>query len=264
MSQKAPKVSIIVPAYREAKNLDPLTRRVFAALQKANLKNSTELIVVDDNSPDDSVEVVNKLSKEGFPVRIIVRKTERGLSSAVLRGFDEAKGEILLCMDADLQHPPEKVPELIEKLSNKNGTEYILGTRYGKGVAIDKDWPLHRRIISSGARLLARPLTPLSDPMSGFFGLTSTAYQRGKQNGINSRGFKLALELYVKSHIKKRDEVPFSFGVRVAGESKLTGKVMVDYLLHLRELYSYRYPYLLPILILLFLLLFVLVISKLF
>jgi len=84
-----------------------------------------------------------------------------------------------------------------------------------------------------------------------------------KKNGINSRGFKIALELYVKSHIKKRDEVPFNFGVRIAGESKLSGKVIGDYLLHLRELYTYRYPYLLPILILLFLLILILLLKKL-
>jgi len=259
----APKFSIIVPAYKEGKNLDPLTRRVFDSLQKVNLKNSTELIVVDDNSKDESEDVIKKLAREGYNVRIVIRKTERGLSSAVLRGFDEAKGDVLLCMDADLQHPPEKVPDIIKKFDREE-IEYVVGTRYGEGVVIDKDWPLHRRIISTGARLLARPLTPLSDPMSGFFALRSKSYQKAKKNGVNSRGFKIALELYVKGNIRKRAEVPFDFGVRVAGESKLSGKVVGEYLLHLRELYGYRYPYLLPILILLFLLILILLLKKIF
>ena len=173
-----------------------------------------------------------------------MRTKDRGLSSAVMRGFDEAQGEYLLCMDADLQHPPTKVADLLISLSQKD-TEFVIGTRYGKGVAIDKDWPLHRRIISSGARLLALGLTPLSDPMTGFFGIRKDIYERGKKNASNV-GFKIALELYVKCGVKKSAEVPFSFGVRLAGESKLTGKVILKYLEQLWQLYNYKYPVIFP------------------
>eukprot|EP00294_Goniomonas_avonlea_P016965 CAMPEP_0114566850 /NCGR_PEP_ID=MMETSP0114-20121206/15132_1 /TAXON_ID=31324 /ORGANISM="Goniomonas sp, Strain m" /LENGTH=142 /DNA_ID=CAMNT_0001753329 /DNA_START=60 /DNA_END=485 /DNA_ORIENTATION=+ len=134
-----------------------------------------ELIVVDDNSRDGSEEAVNELAKT-YNVRIIVRTKERGLSSAVLRGFQEAKGDYLVCMDADLQHPPEKVPEMLAALEKH---EYALGTRYGDGFNVDKDWPMYRQIMSQGARALARPLTPLSDPMSGFFGLRRSTFERG-------------------------------------------------------------------------------------
>eukprot|EP00462_Mataza_sp_D1_P018138 CAMPEP_0175140124 /NCGR_PEP_ID=MMETSP0087-20121206/11287_1 /TAXON_ID=136419 /ORGANISM="Unknown Unknown, Strain D1" /LENGTH=135 /DNA_ID=CAMNT_0016423217 /DNA_START=44 /DNA_END=448 /DNA_ORIENTATION=+ len=130
--------SVVVPAYKEVGNLRPLCERIFAACKQAGIDKTTEVVVVDDNSCDGSVEVVNELKKEGYNVRIIVRTKERGLSSAVLRGFDDAKGDVMLCMDADLQHPPEKVPELIEAL--KEGAEFVIGTRYAPGVAIDKDW----------------------------------------------------------------------------------------------------------------------------
>ena len=92
---------------------------------------------------------------------------------------------------------------------------------------------------------MARPLTPLSDPMSGFFALTRQAYQKAKLNNVNPIGFKIALELYVKAGIKKHAEHAFAFGVRLHGYSKLTGKVIVHYLKHLYDLYQYKYPYML-------------------
>ncbi len=147
--------SVVVPTYKEKLNLRPLITRTFAALDKTRLKGKVELLVVDDNSGDGSQQEVEALAREGFPCRIIVRTkgeaslrlsalsllspAERGLSSAVIRGFDEATGcEALLCMDADLQHPPEKVPELLlAVLDGKH--EFAIGTRYaGAEVSVDK------------------------------------------------------------------------------------------------------------------------------
>jgi len=98
--------SIVVPAYKEKANLRPLTTRLFAAFEDSESPisvESVELIVVDDNSRDGSVEEVDALREEGYNVRIVVRTSERGLSSAVVRGFREATGEAMICMDADLQ-----------------------------------------------------------------------------------------------------------------------------------------------------------------
>ncbi|CCH45468.1 Dolichol-phosphate mannosyltransferase [Wickerhamomyces ciferrii] len=231
--------TVVVPAYHEKLNIKPLTTRLFAALGPAESKK-TELIFVDDNSNDGSVEEVEALQKQGYNVRIIVRTTERGLSSAVLRGFEEGKGEYLLCMDADLQHPPETVPEFLENLRKH---PFSIGTRYAAGVGIDKDWPLYRRVISSGARILARPLTTASDPMSGFFGVQKKYLKQGGEN-INTQGFKIALELLAKLPLPKNEpigEVPYSFGVRTEGESKLSSKVMIQYLDQLKELYIYNF-----------------------
>uniref|UniRef100_A0A6B2LEG7 Dolichol-phosphate mannosyltransferase subunit 1 n=1 Tax=Arcella intermedia TaxID=1963864 RepID=A0A6B2LEG7_9EUKA len=233
-----------------------MVQQVFAALKKHNLEEVTEMTIVDDNSNDGTVQKVEEL-KKSYPVDILVRTTEKGLSSAVLRGFELSRGEYLLCMDADLQHPPEKVPDMLLAFREKD-VEFVLGTRYGgKAFAVDKDWPWYRKVISQGARALARPLTPLTDPMSGFFAIRKDVLQRAKN--INNVGFKIALELYVKSRVKKHVEVPIFFGLRVAGESKLTGKVMLHYTQHLLELYPFIYQgfyVILLFLILLFLFIF--------
>lgn len=237
VSMSTIKYSVVVPAYKEVGNLGKLITEVFEALAKYNMDKNTEMIIVDDNSADGSEDVVNSMGKKGYNARIIVRKDEKGLSGAVLRGFAESKGEYLLCMDADLQHPPSKVPELF--LALKEDVEFAIGTRYGVDGGIDKDWPLHRHVISKGARLLARPLTPLSDPMTGFFSITRTAYKRAKN--VSDLGFKICLEMYVKSGIKKHAEVSIVFGVREFGESKLSSKVILHYLKHLWQLYSHEY-----------------------
>ena len=239
-------ISIIVPTYKEHANIVPLTESIFKELKNRHIEeNTVELIIVDDNSKDGTEELIKELQIK-YPIRVIVRTTERGLSSAVVRGFDEAKGKYLLCMDADLQHPPESLSSLVNKL--EKGNEFVIGTRYyvfangNSDLSIDKDWPWYRRVLSSGARLLARPLTPLSDPMTGFFGITQQAYLRAKNNNnINIIGFKIALELYIKAKITKHAEIPIQFGIRLHGSSKLTSAVMFNYVKHLIELYQFKY-----------------------
>lgn len=229
--------TIVVPAFREAPNLTPLVERVVAACGKRRV----EVVVVDDNSKDGSEEAVAAMAERGLPVRIVVRRTERGLSSAVMRGFDEARGRLLLCMDGDLQHPPESVPHLLDALLSH---DFAIGSRYvsssSSSPSIHSSWPLHRRIISSGARLLARPLSPLSDPMTGFFALPRSVWLKGRPR-ISPLGFKICLETYIKCHCSRLAEVPIFFGTRVHGESKLDSKVMVNYLRHLLQLYRYKF-----------------------
>lgn len=244
-SKKSIVSTVVVPAYKENLNIRPLTERLFKALDAHGMRDETELLIVDDNSNDGSEDTVKILQNEGYGVRIIVRKTDRGLSSAVLRGMRDGLGSRLVCMDGDLQHPPEKVPMLLKALSE---SDFVIGTRYGEGFDVDESWPWYRVVISKGARLLARPLTPLSDPMSGFFGITRLALERGAKD-VSPLGFKIGLELYVKCDCRKHAEVNIFFAKREHGESKLTGKVMVYYLLHLVNLYSFRYPAALPTLI---------------
>jgi dolichol-phosphate mannosyltransferase len=229
-----PLVSVIVPAYKEAENLPVLIPRVHAALEQAGM--SAEIIVVDDNSPDDTPQVMARLAEE-HPVRLIVRTTERGLSSAVLCGMQEARGDILVCMDADLSHPPEKVPELVAALLEQQG-DFVIGSRYVPGGQTDDDWGLFRRLNSRVATLLARPLTTAHDPMAGFFALRREMFQAAEP--LDPIGYKIGLELMVKCRCRRVREIPIHFHDRLHGESKLSLKEQVNYLRHLGRLYRHR------------------------
>lgn len=232
-------VSIVIPTYKEAGNLKELCTRVHKACKSKKIKH--EIIVVDDNSNDGSEEVIGALKKTGVPVRIKVRKNERGLSSAVMAGFKETCFDVSLCMDADLSHPPEKVPEMYKKISSGN-FDFVLGSRYISG-GRSEHTPF-RWLISKGATLLAKPLVPaISDPMSGFFAMPSSVVRAAEKN-VNVKGFKIALELNIKAGVPSRraTEVPIIFKDRVYGESKLSGKVYRQYVEQLLSLYMHVYP----------------------
>ena len=236
-------VSIIVPTFREAPNIRPLVERVFAAMNQ--MDRGAELILVDDNSKDGSEAIAEALS-ERYPVRLIVRREARGLSSAVLTGFQEARFDRFVVLDADLQHPPEVIPTMLDRL-DQGSCDFVIGTRYSGEGTIVEQWPLLRRIGSSVATLLARPLMPVSDPMSGFFALHRGVWERAE--ALNPIGYKIALELYVKCRCAKPAEVPIHFATRAAGKSKLTFGEQVRYLLHLGRLYRFRFPLLTGVLL---------------
>ncbi|KAM0753053.1 hypothetical protein T439DRAFT_323663 [Meredithblackwellia eburnea MCA 4105] len=232
--------SVIVPAYREKPNIRNLVTKTIRALPDSTARH-TEIVIVDDASDDGSEEEVALLASEGWNVRILVRRGngERGLSSAVLRGFEHARGKKLLVMDADLQHPPKYVGPMLDALTD--ATPFAIGTRYGEGVSMSKDWPMYRRVISWGARLLAKPLTSASDPMSGFFAIQKELFLKAQP--INPSGFKIALELLLKSPLPPSGlaEVPYSFGTRTFGQSKLGAKVMLRYVGQLLGLYAWKW-----------------------
>jgi len=227
-------VSVVVPAYREAPNIPPLTERLFAAMHAAGVTG--ELIIVDDNSQDGSEEKVAELAGQ-YPVRIIVRTQERGLSSAVLAGFAAARHDILICMDADLQHPPEAVPQMASILAEQEA-DFVLGSRYVDQGTIVGDWSLTRRLNAFGARLLARPLTRLRDPMSGFFGVRRSTYENAAH--LDPIGYKIGLEMLVKGRCARSTEIPIAFAQRTAGQSKLSLTEQLRYLRHLMRLYRFR------------------------
>jgi dolichol-phosphate mannosyltransferase len=239
-------VSIVVPTYKEAENLPVLTERVFAALQAAGIPG--EMIIVDDNSRDGTEDAVRRLS-ERYPIRVITRTDERGLSSAVVRGFREAKHDILLCMDADLSHPPEALPNVIAPIEAR-AAEFCIGSRYAQGGKTKEDWGLLRRINSQGATLLARPLTRVRDPMAGFFCLRREVLARAEQAGLDAIGYKIALEILIKARCRQVTEVPIEFSDRLFGRSKLTFRQQLLYLQHLVRLYRFRWPVAAPVVVL--------------
>jgi dolichol-phosphate mannosyltransferase len=148
-------LSVVVPAYDEALNIRPLTERLFAATRAAKLE--TELIVADDESSGSEAtrEVVEALAKEGYSVRLHARRRSegRGLSSAVLLGFQQARYEAVLCMDADLQHEPEAVPAIAAPVL-AGSADFAVGSRNVGGGGLGFEWSLVRRVISAGATSL--------------------------------------------------------------------------------------------------------------
>eukprot|EP00301_Raphidiophrys_heterophryoidea_P017921 c291_g1_i1.p1 GENE.c291_g1_i1~~c291_g1_i1.p1 ORF type:complete len:284 (-),score=61.12 c291_g1_i1:282-1076(-) len=233
-------VSIIVPTYEEAMNVKPLCTRIFKAMKKANIE--AELLLVDDDSGQgtlDTIKIVKALEKD-YPIRIHIRKrTEgKGLSSAVLLGLQQARYSTFLVMDADLQHEPESAPSIVEPILSGKG-DFAIGSRNTQGGKV-QDWPLHRRIISGGATLIALPLANCSDPMSGFFALNRKTFCRARS--LNPMGYKIGLELMVRCKCKRIVEVPITFRDREAGESKLTMKQNLLYLRHVAHLYWFAYP----------------------
>lgn len=227
-------VSIVVPTFREAANLKPLVERAFSALRSAGIEG--ELIVVDDDSRDGTEQIIESL-REAYPVRLIVRRGERGLSGAVLEGFRHTRFDLFVVLDADLQHPPERVPDLVRKLDDPS-CDFVIATRYALGGSIAQSWPWYRRWGSRAATRLARPLAPITDPMSGFFAVRRQSWE--KAASLNPIGYKIALELYVKCGCRNPAEVPIPFGLRVAGESKAGFREGSRYFRHLIHLYGYR------------------------
>eukprot|EP00658_Telonema_sp_P-2_P017052 TRINITY_DN16601_c0_g1_i5.p2 TRINITY_DN16601_c0_g1~~TRINITY_DN16601_c0_g1_i5.p2 ORF type:complete len:281 (-),score=82.41 TRINITY_DN16601_c0_g1_i5:36-878(-) len=240
-------LSVIVPTYNETENIRPLCTRLFAAAKEHKI--DVELLVMDDESPGsgETKRIVEALAKDKFNIRIHCRtkKEGRGLSSAVLLGFEMATHETVLCMDADLQHRPEQVPDVAEPVL-AGQAEYAIGSRHVGGGGLGFEWSLLRRAISKTATLLAWPLTSSTDPMSGFFCTTKTVLKRG-QGKLNPIGFKIALEVASRCRCDPIVDVGIIFDERVAGESKLSMKQNFLYIQQLMALYWDRYAALIVI-----------------
>ena len=235
----APQISIIVPTLNEAENLPLLVPQIDAAL--AN--RTYEILLVDDASQDATPRVCAQLEKH-FPVRLIVRQPENGLSGAVLHGLREAKGEYLVVMDADLQHPPHAIPQLLAPLQT-NRADFTIGSRYATGGTTDTDWSLLRQLNSRAATLLARPCAgPTRDPMSGFFALKRETFARARH--LTPIGYKIGLELICKCGVERPLEIPIHFATRHAGQSKLSVRQQVKYIEHLSRLYDFVFPRAVP------------------
>lgn len=222
-------LSLVVPTYNEAANVPDLVRRVQSALGKYDY----ELIVVDDDSSDGTADILEEL-KSTYPIRVVVRKNERGLASAAVTGFQYATGAVIGVMDADMQHPPEHLPDLMEEIHK--GADVAVASRYSPGGGTE-NWSLSRRITSRAATLMARVLigaartTP--DPLSGYF-----LFQREVINnvGLTPIGYKILLEILTRGNIDRVASVPYVFVERKKGRSKFNVSEQLNYLRHLLAL----------------------------
>jgi dolichol-phosphate mannosyltransferase len=233
MLMNAPSTSIIVPTYREVEALPELIERV-ARVRQAH-PSLLELLIVDDDSRD-GTEALIAARPEPW-VKLIVRKEDRGLSQAVLAGLRAARGDLLVVMDADLSHPPETIVDMQKAIAA--GADFVVGSRYVEGGTTADDWGLLRFINSRVATALARPLTAISDPMSGFFALPRRVFEAARDP--SPLGYKIGLELLVRCNCTNVKEVPIHFANRTRGESKLTAKQQLLYVRHLMRLYRFKF-----------------------
>ena len=226
-------IDVIIPTYREVDNIRPLVDRLRVVRKASGLL--LYVTFVDDNSRDGIDEAVRAIGEDW--VQLTVRTAERGLSTAVIHGMERTRHDFIVVMDADLSHPPERIPDLIRELNE--GSDFVVGSRYVEGGSTDDNWGFFRWLNSRVATLLARPFTKIKDPMSGFFALRRSTFEAARD--LNPIGYKIGLELIVKCHCKRVTEVPIHFEDRIYGQSKLTFSEQLRYIQHIRRLYIYSF-----------------------
>ncbi len=210
-------VSIVVPTLNEAENIAPLVEQIM----QSGI-SPTEIVFVDDGSCDGTRERIRELAGD-FPVRLVARdEPTLGLSGAVMAGAREARGHLLVVMDADLSHPPARIPDLIAPLLT-DSCDFVIGSRYVRGGSTP-GWPLWRKVLSRVSAAFAYPLTHVHDAMSGFFAIPRSSLLEFAPAGAT--GFKIAFEILVRGGKSLRlREIPIVFKERARGRSKMTFRV---------------------------------------
>jgi dolichol-phosphate mannosyltransferase len=216
-------ISLIVPTYNEHENIAPLAARIHQALQG----QSYQILFVDDNSSDGTIDIINTLASE-YPVKLLLRKEKKGLASAVIDGINASQGNIVGTINADLQHPPETLTGMIKEI--EEGADIAVASRYLAGGGC-RDWGWMRRTISKAATSIAHlflPLTRLTtDPMSGFYLLQRKTIDNVE---LQATGYKTLIEILLKGNFQKVADVPYTFNIRTSGRSKLGVRQNLDYL----------------------------------
>jgi dolichol-phosphate mannosyltransferase len=228
------RLSLIVPTYNESRNLEELLRQLTAVLEP-RLAGRYEIVVVDDDSPDETWAIAMRLAERLPMVRVMRRRGEKGLSTAVIRGWQAARGEVLAVIDADLQHPPEVLARLWEAIDA--GADLAVASRHVEGGGVS-DWSALRRGLSRGAQLLGLAVLRsvvgrVRDPMSGYFMVRRAAIADVEMSPL---GYKILLEVLGRGRIRSIAEAGYVFRERTAGESTVPARLYVDYLRHLVRL----------------------------
>jgi dolichol-phosphate mannosyltransferase len=227
-------LSLILPTYQEGLNIPAMVEQLTAKLDTI-LPDAYELIVVDDDSPDGTWSIALELANTYPQLQVLRRTTERGLATAVIRGWQVARGEVLGVIDADLQHPPEVLGQLWEKISQ--GADLALASRNVEGGGVS-EWSFLRRILSRGAQILGLIVLPevigrVSDPMSGYFLVRRSAIAGPI---LSPLGYKILVETVGRGQIDKIAEVGYEFQERQSGDSKVTSRQYWEYIGHLLSL----------------------------
>ena len=223
--------SLIVPTYNESGNIEKIIW-ILSNLLDQVLPEDYELIIVDDDSPDRTWEIAHNLTPQFPCLRVMRRQSEQGLSTAVIRGWQAARGKVLGVIDGDLQHPPEVLLSMLEAI--EQGADLAVASRHIEGGGVS-DWSIARRFLSRGAQLLGLVVLPqvisrISDPMSGYFLIRRSAIAGQLLKPV---GYKILIEVLGRGNIEQIVEIGYVFQEREEGESKVTWKQYRDYLHHL-------------------------------
>ncbi len=215
-------LTVIIPTFNEESNIRNIVMAVDAVFHENSLHG--QILVVDDNSSDATISIVQELKRQKENVDILVRDHDHGLSLSVADGFSHASSDIFIVIDADFSHPPVLIPRMYDEI--RKGNDIVIGSRYMEGGGIKK-WPLKRRLISIGATFLGRLLFPdITDPVSGFFAVRKEVVGKAP---LKPRGYKILLEVLGKGIWEKDKEIPFEFVDREIGSSKLKVKTIIEY-----------------------------------
>ncbi len=228
------KFSLVLPTYNESENIEKIVN-ILTQLLDTIILQQYELIVVDDNSPDFTWKTALDLVSQYPQLQVIHRTEEKGLSTAVIRGWQIAKGEILGVIDADLQHPPEVLIQLWQEMVR--GADLAVASRHVEGGGVS-EWSIARRFLSRGAQMvgliiLPEVLSKVSDPLSGYFMVRREAIAN---KPLSPLGYKILIEVVGRGKIRWIAEAGYVFREREAGESKVTWKQDLEYIQHLLRL----------------------------
>lgn len=229
--------SIVIPTYKEVNNL----RALLAQFAASSFTNETfEVILVDDQSNDGSMELMQSLQLQYPWARMIVHTGMRSLSRSVMLGCEQARYQTLISMDADLSHPVNAIPAMVQLIQQQQA-DMVIGSRYVQGGSVEEQWPLRRKIISRLCAFFTKILLRLrvNDPLSGFFAIQKDTLQRGQLTNLS--GWKIALEIMIKCRCQQVKEVPIHFSDRRYGKSKLTKRVAIAFVKQLSQLAYFQY-----------------------
>lgn len=224
-------LSVIIPTFNERGNLGELIKRTATALEGVEW----EVIIVDDDSPDGTAAEARSMYQGDSRVRCIRRLGRHGLSSACIEGMLASSAKFLAVMDADLQHDPSVLRSMYDSLA-ADEADLVIGSRYAGGGSVG-EWDSRRLAISRFATRLSNLVTrrPVADTMSGFFSLKRQVFEDCARN-LSSLGFKILLDILASSKGDVRiKEIPYTFGTRSFGESKLSANVAWEFVLLLAD-----------------------------
>jgi len=240
--------SIIIPTYNESENILRLINEIEKNLPPSDF---TEIVIVDDNSPDGTGKLVQSYINDRYDekqkeagtkttnciVKIVIRTGKNGLIPAIMDGVKQSSGRNVIIMDADFSHPPEVIPKMMQELK-MNPHSIIIGSRYIAGGKV-VGWPKRRKLLSTGASFLARfglNVRRVKDPMSGLFALPRELMEN---ISIDTKGYKILLEILVKNKEIPIKEIPYTFIDRKSGKSKMDNGVILNYVEAIWQLYRH-------------------------